>query len=78
MDRLDETKLENEFTKHGTEWKWKISPVDSPHSNGAAEAAVRTVKRALIHTGGNGIFIIEFENYAYKRLKSIQAEVTKF
>lgn len=26
---------------------WKINPADSPHRNGAAEAAVRIVKRAL-------------------------------
>lgn len=129
LDRLDKTKLENEATEHGTEWEWKISPADSPHRNGAAEAAVRTVKRALIHIGGDGIFTweefqtflfmaanlanerptdararsredcieyvcpnslvigrsgpkgdpgnFEFENYAYKRLRCIQAEVNK-
>ena len=39
--------LEEFAAKHGTEWTWKISPADSPHRNGAAEAAVRIMKKAL-------------------------------
>lgn len=31
---------------------WKIHPADSPHRNGAAEAAVRIVKRVLQSCGG--------------------------
>lgn len=44
LDRLERSMLENEASKHGTEWSWKIHTADSPHRNGAAEAAVRTVK----------------------------------
>lgn len=59
LDRVDKTRLENEATRHRTEWNWKISPADSPHRNGAAEAAVHSVKRALIHIGVDGIFTRE-------------------
>ncbi len=31
LDRLEKSKLENEVSKHGTEWSWKIHPADSPH-----------------------------------------------
>lgn len=47
--------------KHGTEWTWKISPADSPHRNGAAEAAVRIMKRALQSLGkGTNLSFSEF------------------
>ncbi|KAK0144372.1 hypothetical protein N1851_017262 [Merluccius polli] len=52
LDRLEKSELENEATKHGTEWSWKIHPADSPHRNGA----VRIVKRALQNLGGDGVF----------------------
>lgn len=42
-----QARLEDMATRNGTERVWKISPADSPHSNGPAEAAVRIVKRAL-------------------------------
>ena len=32
-------------------WAWKIHPADSPHRNGAAEAAVCIVKKALQSLG---------------------------
>ncbi|KAL3991581.1 G protein-coupled receptor kinase [Sarotherodon galilaeus] len=44
--------LEEYSAKNETTWAWKILPADSPHRNGAAEAAVRVTKRAL-HTLGN-------------------------
>ncbi|XP_061661725.1 uncharacterized protein LOC133492908 [Syngnathoides biaculeatus] len=47
LKKLETSKVENEASKHGTEWSWKLHPADSPHRNGAAEAAVRRVKRAL-------------------------------
>ena len=47
LDNLDRATLEENAAKNGTEWMWKIHPADSPHRNGAAEAAVRVVKRAL-------------------------------
>ncbi|XP_067280641.1 uncharacterized protein [Pseudorasbora parva] len=66
LDRLEKSKLENEVSKHGTEWSWKIHPADSPHRNGAAEAAVRTVKRALQNLGGNGVFTWgEFQTFLF-------------
>ncbi|XP_008333776.1 uncharacterized protein LOC103397334 [Cynoglossus semilaevis] len=33
--------------KNGTQWQWDFHPADSPHRNGAAEAAVKLIKRAL-------------------------------
>ncbi|XP_055768950.1 uncharacterized protein LOC129844827 [Salvelinus fontinalis] len=66
LDQLDKSELENEASKHGTEWSWKIHPADSPHRNGAAEAAVRTVKRALHNLGGEGLFTwTEFQTFLY-------------
>lgn len=56
LDRLEGSILENKASKYGTECSWKIHPADLPHRNGAAEAAVRTVKQALHNLGGNGVF----------------------
>lgn len=56
LDQLNKSELEDAAARHGTEWSWKIHPADSPHRNGAAEAAVRVVKRALNNLGGNGVF----------------------
>ena len=56
LDQLEKAELQNEAVKHGTERSWKIHPADSPHRNGAAEAAVQIVKRALHNLGGDGIF----------------------
>ncbi|XP_070403557.1 uncharacterized protein [Nothobranchius furzeri] len=47
LDSINKTGLEEYAAKKETEWVWKILPADSPHRNGAAEAAVRVVKRAL-------------------------------
>lgn len=66
LDRLEKSKLENDVSKHGTEWSWRIHPADSSHRNGAAEAAVRTVKRALHNLGGNGVLTWgEFQTFLY-------------
>ncbi len=66
LDHLDKAQLENEATKQGTEWNWKIHPADSPHRNEAAEAAVRLVKRALNNLGGDGVFTwTEFQTFLY-------------
>ncbi|KAF7199472.1 putative LOC107376719-like protein [Nothobranchius furzeri] len=130
LDQLEKAELENEATKHGTNWSWTIHPADSPHRNGAAEAAVQVMKRALHNLGGDGIFTwgefqtflymaanlanerpidarsqsredcseylspnslllgragpkgdtgsFNFDNYPYKRLRVIQAEVNRF
>ncbi len=52
LEGIDKSALEEAATKNGTEWIWKIHPADSPHRNGAAEAAVRIIKRALQNFGG--------------------------
>ena len=51
LSQLNRSQIEEEAAKHGTEWSWKIHPADSPHRNGAAEAAVKIVKRALNNLG---------------------------
>lgn len=51
LEDIDKTALEETATQNGTEWMWKIHPADSPHRNGAAEAAVRILKRALQNCG---------------------------
>ncbi|KAJ7999295.1 hypothetical protein DPEC_G00213940 [Dallia pectoralis] len=43
----DVASLEEYAAKNGTSWMWKVLPADSPHRNGAAEAAVKIAKRAL-------------------------------
>ncbi len=67
LERVEKPKLEEEAVKHGTEWFWmKFHPANSPHRNGAAEAAVRVVKRALLNLGGEGIFTWgEFQTFLY-------------
>ena len=130
LSRLNRSQIEEEAVNHGTEWSWRIHPADSPHRNGAAEAAVKIVKRALNNLGGVGVLTwgefqtflfmaanlanerpidariqsredcveyispnslilgrasprgdpgdFKFEGYPYKRLQTIQAEVSKF
>ncbi|XP_060782046.1 uncharacterized protein LOC132889497 [Neoarius graeffei] len=56
LEHLERSGVEEKAAKHGTKWSWKTHPADSPHRNGAAEAAVRTVKRALQNLGGDGVF----------------------
>ncbi|XP_058503794.1 uncharacterized protein LOC131471311 [Solea solea] len=53
--------LEEYAGKNGTDWTWRILPADSPHRNGAAEAAVKITKRALQSLGkGEGLTFSEF------------------
>ena len=66
LANLDKATLEERAAKDGTEWSWKIHPADSPHRNGAAEAAVRIVKRALQSLGGeSGLSWSEFQTTLY-------------
>ncbi len=51
LERVKKPKLEEEAVKHGTEWFWKVHPANSPHRNGAAEAAVRVVKEPFLTWG---------------------------
>ena len=47
----DIASLEEYAVRNGTSWTWKVVPADSPHRNGAAEAAVKVTKRALQSMG---------------------------
>nr|XP_046228584.1 uncharacterized protein LOC124050275 [Scatophagus argus]XP_046241340.1 uncharacterized protein LOC124057310 [Scatophagus argus] len=49
---LREASIEDQAAKHGTEWAWNFHPADAPHRNGAAEAAVKLIKKALTSLGG--------------------------
>ncbi|CAL9701094.1 unnamed protein product [Knipowitschia caucasica] len=52
LDSLQKVSIEDIAAKNGTEWQWVFHPADSPHRNGAAEAAVKLMKRALNSLGG--------------------------
>ncbi|KAI7800929.1 gag-pol fusion polyprotein, partial [Triplophysa rosa] len=52
LDDFDKFALEERAAQNGTEWMWKIHPADSLHRNGAVEAALRVIKRALQNCGG--------------------------
>ncbi|XP_073670542.1 uncharacterized protein [Paramisgurnus dabryanus] len=66
LNQLNKSEIEDTAAKHGTEWSWKIHPGDSPHRNGAAEAAVKVVKRALSNLGGDGGFTWgEFQTFLF-------------
>lgn len=66
LDHLNKSELEDKAAKHGTDWSWKIHPADSPHRNGAAEAAVKMVKQALSNLGGDGVFTWgEFQTFLF-------------
>ncbi|XP_032410348.1 uncharacterized protein LOC116714123 isoform X3 [Xiphophorus hellerii] len=66
LDRLNKEQIQHEALEHGTEWSWKIHPADSPHRNGAAEAAVKIVKQALHNLGSDGVFTwSEFQTFLY-------------
>ncbi|KAJ8349237.1 hypothetical protein AAFF_G00175230 [Aldrovandia affinis] len=58
LSKVDKVKLEEEAASHGTEWSWKFHPADSPHRNGAAEAAVKVVRRALRAIDKKGPFTL--------------------
>lgn len=49
---LREASIEDKAAKNGTVWAWNFHPADAPHRNGAAEAAVKLIKRALTSLGG--------------------------
>lgn len=44
--------IEDKAARNGTERAWDFHPADAPHRNGAAEAAVKLMKRALTSIGG--------------------------
>lgn len=47
LDCIQKASVEDVAARNGTEWQWNFHPADSPHRNGAAEAAVKLIKRAL-------------------------------
>ena len=49
---LKKAAVEDKAARNGTDWQWNFHPADAPHRNGAAEAAVKLVKRALNSLGG--------------------------
>ncbi len=51
LNDLDRSTVEEASAQNGTDWQWKIQPVDSPHYNGAVEAAVCIVKKAFQSLG---------------------------
>ncbi len=53
LDAQNRTSIEEMSAQKGTKWEWTIHPADSPHRNGAAEAAVRILKKALQSLGNN-------------------------
>ncbi|CAM4471325.1 unnamed protein product [Leuciscus chuanchicus] len=62
LDAQNRTSIEEMSAKKGTKWEWTIHPADSPHRNGAAEAAVRILKKALQSLGNNtGLSYSEFQ-----------------
>lgn len=51
LQSQDLTGLEGLAARNRTSWVWNVLPADSPHRNGAAEAAIRIAKRALQSLG---------------------------
>ena len=63
---LDKDDIQRTAAVNGTDWEWVISPADSPHRNGAAEAAVRVLKRAMSSIGAEeNLSVLEFQTLLY-------------
>ncbi|KAL1279467.1 hypothetical protein QQF64_026140 [Cirrhinus molitorella] len=45
LSNIGKDHVQKKAVVRGTDWTWVFHPVDSPHWNGAAEAAVRVLKR---------------------------------
>ena len=66
LANIDKDKVQTKAAEAGTDWAWTFHPADSPHRNGAAEAAVRVVKRALSSVGLEGnLTALEFQTLLY-------------
>lgn len=58
--------IQEKAAASGTDWTWVFHPADSPHRNGAAEAAVRVLKKALSSVGVEGnLTTLEFQTLLY-------------
>lgn len=44
LAQIDKSEVQSKAAETGTDWTWMFHPADSPHRNGAAEAAVLVVK----------------------------------
>ena len=63
---IDQDVVQRKAAVAGTDWAWEFSPADSPHRNGAAEAAVGVLKRALSSVGENeDLSTLEFQTLLY-------------
>ena len=63
---IDKEGIQRRAVIAGTDWVWEFSPADSPHRNGAAEAAVRVLKKSLSSVGEEGdLTTLEFQTLLY-------------
>lgn len=66
LKNIDKDQVQQRAAATGTDWTWVFHPADSPHRNGAAEAAVRVLKRALSSVGGeSNLTTLEFQTLLY-------------
>ncbi|KAL3983379.1 high-mobility group nucleosome-binding domain-containing protein 1 [Sarotherodon galilaeus] len=66
LGSIDKEEIQRRAAVVGSDWMWEFSPADSPHRNGAAEAAVRVLKRALGNVGeGGNLTALEFQTLLY-------------
>ncbi|XP_058474048.1 uncharacterized protein LOC131446677 [Solea solea] len=64
LNNIDKDQVQKKATAAGTDWSWVFHPADSPHRNGAAEAAVHTLKRALKGVESH-LTALEFQTLLY-------------
>lgn len=66
LSSINKDQIQKKAAVAGTDWTWVFHPADSPHRNGAAEAAVHVLKRALSSVGGQGnLTALEFQTLLY-------------
>ncbi|KAL4006302.1 alcohol-forming fatty acyl-CoA reductase [Sarotherodon galilaeus] len=66
LGSIDKEEIQRRAAVVGSDWMWEFSPADSPHRNGAVEAAVRVLKRALSNIGEEGnLTVLEFQTLLY-------------
>lgn len=66
LEDIDKSQIQQKAAVGGTDWAWEFSPADSPHRNGAAEAAVQVLKRALGSVGEAGdLSALEFQTLLF-------------
>lgn len=66
LSSIDKDQVQEKAAAVGTDWMWVFHPADSPHRNGAAEAAVRVLKRELSSVGKEGnLTALEFQTLLY-------------